>query len=341
MNCPFCEQTLKIPEESLASGEFHYDCPFCNSSLLFEKGECQVLVEGALPEVPAVPEKAPASETPPTVSETILQESGQKKEMPEAALPEPPDLQDEAGLSKSEEILQEASNVKEAERPAGELEASATEKEAPLPPPSQVVTKEKSVSLEDIPLEDSTTEETVPVEEDLADEAPTDEIQREEALLEDEEENTAGGVPFVDKKNLSEEIAGFNEDSAPTEPISENSNRNKKPEDFSDIERFGNISGHAHKGPFYYNLIIEEINSKQSRQHLEDVLSDEGLTLPPIEIKDGALKLLRISPAACHVIVKSLLGWPFQISWEQELVADQREDQTDPAHSMPPEEPDT
>ena len=343
MNCPFCEQALKIPEESLSSGEFHYDCPFCNSSLLFEKGSCQVLVEGALPEIPLAPKEISTDSTGPALQETT--QKGKVPEVPieeatiKSSVPEPSDSQDEGGLLQPEESLEDSHKPDQARvtQSAGESKILETETEADLPQQaSQVVTKEDAASLEQAPPEDSHYRRDCAPLEEVTDEAPTDEIQKEPV---DEEENTAGGVPFVDEESLPEESAGLNKDSASTESLSDNSNTDNKPEDFSDIEKFGNISGHAHKGPFYYNLTIEEINSKQSREHLQDVLSDEGLTFPPVEIKDGTLKLLRLTPAACHVIVKSLLGWPFKISWEQELVADQTEDQTDSAPAVPSEEP--
>ena len=96
----------------------------------------------------------------------------------------------------------------------------------------------------------------------------------------------------------------------------------EKLEDFSDLERWGNLPGAAHQGPFFYNLLIEDINSQETREYVKEVLSDEALNLPPVKIKGGSLRLPRLSPAAAHVIVKALIGRPLTLSWEQELAAE-------------------
>ena len=210
MKCPFCKHNLNIPETSLSEGDFHYDCPYCNSSLLFEKDKCQVLAEGTLPE---------------------------------------PSVSSEA-----------SSQVDEGE-----------EKE------------EKQNSTNEVPSID---ESTLDMEE-------------------------VSSLEHEKQENLQQEVSS-----------DEKTALEKKSEDFSDVEKFGNTTGRTHQGPFYYNLLIEEINSKETREHLHSVLNDEGLNLPPIKIKDGILKLHRLTPAATHVIVKSLLGWSLKISWEQELAVE-------------------
>lgn len=286
MKCPFCEAPLNI--EGVSLEELHYDCPVCNSSLFFEKGECQILSEGILPGTSVSEEKVIIAEEEAPPFEEASQ--GVVEEKADASL-----------VSQEEDVKEKVSPIE-------------TPEEEVIPP---------SASQEKVPGET-----TSPV------------AIREEAA----EEITAGGVPFVDENSLPSDLESSSirekenqENLSLSSQKEENENQksrqkksqqasskdiSKKPEDFSDVEKFGNTTGNTHQGPFYYNLFIGEINSKEAREHLEYVLSDEALNLPPVEIKDGALRLIRLTPAATHVIVKALMGWPLKISWEQELVVD-------------------
>ena len=277
MNCPFCKTALNIPEASLASEEFHYDCPVCNSSLFFEKGECQILSEGSLPD--------PST----TQAEDEIKESSQISQPQDSSLP--------------------------AEEP---FEALQTQ--------NQALIEEEGEQVQENPL---ATEEILENETSKIQES----YEPSETSPEEEEENTAKGVPFVNEESLSSDEMEHLKDEEKNIQQETSSNETpeayKKPEDFSDVEKFGNISGNTHQGPFYYNLLIEEINSKEVRQHLENVLSDEGLNLSSPQIKDGTLRLPQLTPAATHVIVKALLGWSVKISWEQELVVDHVEEESE------------
>lgn len=266
MNCPFCKNNLSIPETSLSEGEFHYDCPHCHSSLLFEKEGCQILVEGTLPEPMASSQEAEEDSLP---SEASFDE----KTIIGAGEEESPDISLSKNVSPSqgEEVLTEGENL---------------------------------------------SSETSP-------------------QMDEEEEDSVEEVPSVDEKTLYTEKTshpeqGIQENLQQEASLDEETIGEKKPEDFSDVEKFGNTTGRTHQGPFYYNLLIEEINSKETREHLESVLNDEGLNLPPIKIKDGVLKLRRLTPAATHVIVKALLGWSLKISWEQELAVEMDEEEENP-----------
>ena len=274
MNCPFCKTTLNIPETSLTIGELHYDCPVCNSSLFFEKGECQILSEGSLPD--------------------------------------PSTTQAEDEIKESSQILQPQDNSLTEEKP---FEALQTQ--------NQDLIEEEGEQIQ---------ENSQPKEEILENEPSKIQESYEEKPSKtslEEEENTAKGVPFVDEESLSSDEMEHLKDEEKNIQQETSSNETpdayKKPEDFSDVKKFGNTSGNTHQGPFYYNLLIEEINSKETREHLESVLSDEGFNLSPPQIKDGTLRLPRLTPAATHVIVKALLGWSLKISWEQELVVDHDE----------------
>ena len=275
MNCPFCKIVLNIPEASLASEELHYDCPVCNSSLFFEKGECQILSEGSLPD---------------------------------------------PSTTQAEDEIKESSQISQQD--------SSPEEEQALQTQNQALIEEEKEQVQENPLatEEILENETSKIQE-------SDEENPSETSPKEEEENTAKGVPFVDEESLSsdeKEPLKEEEKNIQKETSSnETPEAYKKPEDFSDVEKFGNISGNTHQGPFYYNLLIEEINSKEVREHLENVLSDEGLNLSSPQIKDGTLRLPRLTPAATHVIVKALLGWSVKISWEQELVVDHVEEESE------------
>ena len=122
--------------------------------------------------------------------------------------------------------------------------------------------------------------------------------------------------------SVQEEAPPLQNPAAEDAPDLESQKKDPSMDDFSDVREFGESAALSHTGPFYYNLRIEEINSKEDRDYLEHVLSDEGLALPGWDIKDGVLKLDQLSPAACHVIVKALSSRPVKISWEQFLASD-------------------
>ncbi len=52
MECPVCSEKVSLSDEDINAPEAYYGCASCQSSLLFQKGKCQVLAEGAAREEP-------------------------------------------------------------------------------------------------------------------------------------------------------------------------------------------------------------------------------------------------------------------------------------------------
>ena len=127
------------------------------------------------------------------------------------------------------------------------------------------------------------------------------------------------------------------------QPAAEVEDENIPPEgeDFADVKQFGNTPAPSDKGAFYYDVTVNDIDSADLRDQVEEVLEDEALKLTPDQVyfskSDARLVINKISPVQAHIIVKSLLGLSLTISWDQHLIADTQLDDNQ-SESPPPEE---
>ena len=349
MLCPVCGKDLCL-EIIPKTGEFHYDCPHCFSSLFFKDGECEVLTEGEIPSIggegdsppeetagrnerKAAPEAGETQETdssPGTargagdkVSLEEQQEVSSPKENRETAVsredsPQPEGLDKESGGQPSSV---EAGETQEADSSPGTARGAGDE--TSLAGQQESSPKESAGQQVEVGGTNSPSETTPPagdetsLEEQQPPEAENGSVEKTEPpVLEEEEED------FVSAEDSDKEAAG--EESAEKESVESDSTEGKE-EDFSDLEEFGATSAPPGKGPFYYTLMISGIDSPDLRKQVEETFEDEALKLSPemSSIQDGSLKINKISPIQTHVIVKTLMGLPLEISWAQSLVVDE------------------
>ena len=180
----------------------------------------------------------------------------------------------------------------------------------------------------------------------------SEEAQKEEEAQSPEEKAPQPSTeekpePFEFKEETSEESAPV-QPSSESESSEEGKDETTTPagEDFSDVEKFGNTPAPTGKGAFYYDVTINEIDSEDLRNQVEEVLEDEALKLSPKQFlfsaQEGSLVIKKISPVQAHVIVKSLLGLSLKISWEQHLIADaEPESESELDESQPVESEDS
>lgn len=145
------------------------------------------------------------------------------------------------------------------------------------------------------------------------------------------------GSPFPTTEEPSEPFEFSEEEALEEEPLVqpaaqvEDENIPQGGEDFSDVEQFGNTPAPSGKGAFYYDVTVNNIDSANLREQVEEVLEDQALKLTPDQVhfskQDGRLVINKISPVQAHVIVKSLLGLSLTISWNQHLIADTQLDE--------------
>ena len=164
------------------------------------------------------------------------------------------------------------------------------------------------------------------------------EAPQEEAVFQEEEAQAPQEEPEMESLETSEDEnleQARQEEPSLDPPLKEEGGLNSDPpsgeaaeslEDFSEVTNYGNESGLGEEGVFYYNLTLSEIDSEDIRAKVSSILSDDLLQLDSekndLKIKNGVLKLDEISPVKVFVIVKSLMGLPVKIFWEQKLIVD-------------------
>ena len=308
MNCPVCKTGLNFA--SPPSEGFLLDCPSCQSSLEFQDGEMKILKQS---EQSALQEES---------SQNFKENSSDKENLNHSSRKQQADRSRENFQGIDDSFLEQPSFSEKLE---GDL---AGQDDA-----------EEKVSAEQDAL-NKKEELRVNVEEDAEEEgaeANAGQNAEAEAFNEDFEDEDMPQVPSINFKpdpniaSAEKESAHFEdqESSASSEEnkASFEEEEPKNPEDLSDLSRSANVKRTGSEGLFFYDLKISEINSKDLREQIELVLEDEDLKLNTengrdIKIKEGALHLKKISPVKVHIIVKSLIGLPLKISWNQHLVAD-------------------
>ncbi len=370
MECPVCSEKVSLSDEDINAPEAYYDCAACQSSLLFQKGKCQVLAEGAAHrEPPADGGQAPEREPQPAPeSQSEEQKAGPESGVSAALEPDAAGSSDQgasfdggaelqsaegqaapeihqtdqlfsggaagppaAGGQPAEELDRGASAAGEADladsgQPEGEFEqgdpASAgangfsEENQPPL--------ENNSLETDQPPAEgqpEAAGEELMPAAGQPPEEAAGSpaEGQPGDQLADPPEDQPAG------PENQEEDFE-FSSD-GPAEPQSPAPDGGQK-EDFSEVSKYGNTPSAGEDGIFFYDLFLSGIDSIELKEAVQMVLDDEYLKISPeekdISIKNGALRVSKISPVKAHIIVKSLIGLPMGISWKQHLAVDQK-----------------
>ena len=147
-----------------------------------------------------------------------------------------------------------------------------------------------------------------------------------EEISEKVSEEVSEEISEEPEKAFEEKLEEVSEEVSEEDSIFQNEKREGSLEDFSEVTEYGNQQNLGKESAFHYNLILSEINSEEIHKQVKSILEDDALKLDPEKqdflIKDGVLKISEISPVKVHIIVKSLIGLPVKISWEQHLAID-------------------
>ncbi len=292
MKCPVCNQDFELTLKDFKE-DFYYDCDHCHSNLFFQGGECKVLNEGSLDqndEEEGDISKGSAEESISEIQEEEDLEEPELTEVPELSVPEiEPEKDSDSDSEKEIDEEIEDSDIFTFENQQEDNSLEIQQEEA---------------------LTSDLSEDSKQEEESLTPNLSEDSKQEEEALTSDLSE---------DSKQEEQELEGESLEA-------QNEDEKKSLEDFSEVTEYGNQQGLGEEGVFYYNLILSEINSEEVRKEVENILEDEALKLNPeknnLIVEDGVLKISEISPVKVHIIVKSLVGLPVKVFWEQHLVID-------------------
>ena len=288
MNCPVCKKKIefKIPEEDI-----YYDCSHCQSSLLFSKGECQVINAEQIESSNL--EKATENSSMDDIDQSINQKS--ENEFVEQSIEGNLLSTDVSEKTKTQviESFQADSSHKTASQKQANKELEPIEKAEDFYPNEKTEVPELQPKLEE--LEQSVTDEL--------------------------DEPNESSYKFEESSNESDSTSLQDENIKPSP---------KETEDFSDVAEFAKNQEENTKGIYLYDLTLSEINSQSLKEEVIAVLEDSYLNLlqdkDSLNLKDviekGEIKIPRISPIQTYIIVNSLMGLPLNIHWEQHHIAD-------------------
>ena len=316
MNCPVCNKKFEfeIPKEDI-----YYDCSYCQSSLLFSQGQCQIInaepVDSSISE-PKIAEKQSTAFKGLETEPGDIEKSADSKIFTGALEPtktksafteeiETTQIQEEQKLNKETSGEQIISDKKETEVPENEIEES----EEDFYPEAKTEVPELKEELEESALPENNLNQAE---------------DREESSYPFEENEQA------DSESLPEENQNQSYSESPAEENTSSSNAEKE-EDFSDVAEFAKNQDADTKGIYLYDLILSEINAQNLKEEVLSVLEDSFLNLPieeeKLNLKDviekGEIKIPRISPVQAYIIISSLMGLPLNIHWEQYHIADE------------------
>jgi hypothetical protein len=97
--------------------------------------------------------------------------------------------------------------------------------------------------------------------------------------------------------------------------------------DLSEIARFGNSEASLGKeGPYLYDVLIWNIDSKEVREELREALKDTRFAWDSDRIMNsitkGALRIPKVNAVKAAVLVNRIKNLPLGISWEQSMHTD-------------------
>lgn len=90
---------------------------------------------------------------------------------------------------------------------------------------------------------------------------------------------------------------------------------------FSDVQDFSNAE--TSSGPLSYSILIEEIDTKELRQKLAEILDDSKFQWDSKDllkkVKMGKLKIENLTPVKASVLVQRLQNLSVKVSWVQNV----------------------
>ena len=166
-------------------------------------------------------------------------------------------------------------------------------------------------------------QETPNFEEEVAQNPEAETSQDWEA---EEPPNEETQVPQIEEEDMSaEDSYVFSEQEEPEEAPQ---SPQEEKENFSELEEFAKQDDENQKGSYLYALTLSEINSKESKEKVLEILNDQalGLELSSSDLQKfhekGQIQLEDMSPVHVYVILHSIMGLSVKIHWEQRHVAD-------------------
>ena len=181
-------------------------------------------------------------------------------------------------------------------------------------------------------LDQSETTTPATAQEKDSETSEVEELDTTKSSAEFTQDNTPEDSVEQDELEKPEEL---DEDASVSSEMEADDDDNKEPDSTAqnkeEVENFSSLEEFASKSVsldsvFLYDLLLKEINSMELKQKVEDILQDPLLSLDQeaqdLTVKEGRIKIEKISPIKVHVIVRALMGLSIEISWEQHLALD-------------------
>ena len=346
MNCPVCNKELEFDLTDLE--DFYYDCSVCNSSLSFQKGNCEVISRGQAPQsqINSSETQVYGSQEESILSQSIKQSSAQPlKEAKTEEFRTHPKDRDQSRQSNREDPNIKPSHIESSNEKLSSLQSpsfpqsasytgSPSSSESPSSPESpSSLRKQESPFQQENTLKESNqgpAVETNPSQTYTNEAFSEDPVSLTDEITEVPEIEEDGANEFIEpeteenlEENLEENEASFifKEDEEELEPAKE---------DFSEVVEFSKNKKRQEKGLYLYKLFLSEINSRALKEKVISVLEEEYLEMDLQECPSykesikhkGKIDLPNLSPIQVYVILHHLMGLPLKIYWEQSHIAD-------------------
>ena len=308
MLCPVCNVKIEFKPSSASKEDVYWDCSNCSSSLLLKEKEVEILSPGD-------PTGDPTGDQ--TGNQTGDQTGNQTGDQ----------IGDQTGNQTGDQTRDQT------EDPTGNLTENITEEitgeTTRVPEPPDPLTSDAEDPTEGPPSEEESVSEPQQdpsPEPEEQENSTAEEVAEEPASLDEgsSEEESAAATNEAEDFAFTEGEEGLVAEEELEKPVKETDPSDKgksEGEDLSEVVAFGKNQNQDRQGPYLYDLILKDINSKDTRDKVLSVLGDEYLNLPlsaeDLSIKNGCLTLPKISPIQTYAIVCSLMGFAISITWKQ------------------------
>ena len=309
-SCPCCQKDF-IPSVSAETAEKNsmqnmFDCPHCQSVLKWEHNKIKVIHE-ADPEEPQHLDVPAEATLQPIADSATDNEQVSTEPVADSLIREPP-------LNESNEPIAETLHTKQPANESDEPIAKPLHIEQPSSEPDEpVVDEENNKKFE---FNES------PPEEELKQTNPS--IDKIQEPMNKEEPDTPSQANF----QLSSE-----------EELMASPNT---PEDFLDVENYGNSEGTTDKGFLHYDVTIKGLDSSEIEQQVLSILEDPRFKWMAKDLlslqKDGVLVLKKLNPVKAMCLISELSFLPITLSWKQYMAITEPQVETTAEEKSPENE---
>ena len=154
---------------------------------------------------------------------------------------------------------------------------------------------------------------------------PAESSPSSESPLESKQEFAADQSPLEDQPE--------GEAAKPQAPLADPSPIQEDLQSFSDVEQYGNASPPLSKGPWFYDLLINGIDSIPIEKQILFILEDPRFKWDAQSIlstaQNGSVLIKKLNPVKAACLVQALMSLPVQLKWKQYMAV----------HAEPAEEP--